>query len=130
MSSIWDAIVYVYATLAVVPVIPFLVVYLIMAVRGADRRAAFRLSMDITTIFLLGIVASLLNSRTGSHFGMYFIALVMLVGAGLIGNAQNRLRGRINAPRIFRAIWRLSFIALSLLYVLLLSLELISPTQR
>jgi hypothetical protein len=127
MSWIWNHIVYVYAGLATVPVIPFLIVYLIGAFRGMERKKAIRLSMDITTAFLLGIVAMLMKERFGSNLGFYFIIMIMLIGAGLIGNAQNRIRGKVNTARIIRAVWRLSFFAMSLMYLLLMSLRLIAP---
>jgi hypothetical protein len=130
MSWIWHALVSAYAVLAIVPVIPFLAVFVIMAIRGANRKKAIRLAMDITTVFLIGIVASLLKTRTGSNLGIYFIVLLMLIGAGLIGNVQNRIRGKINAPKIFRAVWRLSFFAMGVMYILLMSLELIAPSQK
>ncbi|MCC3372844.1 DUF3397 domain-containing protein [Cohnella sp. REN36] len=125
MGSLWEALVSAYAFLAIVPVLPFLLVFVVAAARGGDRQRAIRLAMDITTAFLLGIVASLLNKLLGNQFGPYLILLFMLLGAGLIGNAQYRLRGKVNSMRLFRAIWRLSFFAMSVLYILLMLVELV-----
>jgi hypothetical protein len=124
MSWIWST----YQILAGLPFIPFFIVYIIGVLRGMEKKKAFRLAMDITTVFLIGIVATLLSKRSGSSFGFYFIMLVMLIGAGLIGNAQTRIRGKINLQKIFRAVWRLSFFAMAVLYILLVSLELILPS--
>lgn len=129
MSGLWNALTDVYMVLAGLPFIPFLIVYFTCAVRGMDKKKAIRLSMDVTNVFLIGIVAALLSTLTGSSFGFFFILLVMLIGAGLIGNAQNRLRGKIDPRKIFRAIWRLSFFAMAILYVLLMSLKLILPSS-
>ncbi|MOA18947.1 hypothetical protein D3C78_1392940 [compost metagenome] len=41
----------------------------------------------------------------------------MLLGAGLLGNAQFRKRGAIDGKKIFRTVWRLSFFAMSALYI-------------
>jgi hypothetical protein len=128
MGSIWKSLVDAYALLAVVPIIPFLLVYVVASIRGGDRKRAFRLAMDVTNAFLIGCVASLLNSRLNTNFGLFFIILLLLIGGGLIGNAQNRIRGRVNTARLVKAVWRLSFFGMTILYVLLMSMELIFPT--
>lgn len=127
--GVWDALVRAYATLAILPIIPFFIVFAIVTIRNKDRKRAIKLAMDVTTTFLLGIVAELLNRRFQSHFGLFSILLVILIGAGLIGNAQSRLRGKIDVSKILRGVWRLSFFALTLLYILLMSLEIITPTH-
>ncbi len=123
MASFWDALVKAYAALAVVPIIPFLLVFAVVSVRSGDRNRAIKLSMDITTAFLLGCVSMLLN-RMGTSFGPYIILLFMLIMGGLIGGAQNRLRGKVDAAKLIRAIWRLSFLVMSVMYVLLMVIEL------
>jgi hypothetical protein len=128
MGSIWKSLVDAYALLAVVPIIPFLLVYVVASIRGGDRKRAFRLAMDVTNAFLIGCVASLLNSRLNTNFGLFFIILLLLIGGGLIGNAQNRIRGRVDTARLVKAVWRLSFFGMTILYVLLMSMELIFPT--
>jgi len=128
MQAVGEWIAYVYKFMAVLPFIPFALTYWIAVRRGLEKRAALHLAMDVTNLFLIGIVASRLNDRTNSGFGLYLIALFMLIGAGLIGGAQNRKRGKIDPVKIFRAVWRLSFFALAALYVLLMSLELVFPS--
>jgi hypothetical protein len=128
MQAVGEVIAYLYKFLAVLPFIPFALVYWIAVRRGREKQAAVRLAMDITNLFLVGIVASRLNDRMDSGFGLYLILLFMLICAGLIGGAQNRKRGKIDPFKIFRAVWRLSFFALAVLYVLLMSLELVLPS--
>ncbi|QTH46109.1 DUF3397 domain-containing protein [Cohnella sp. LGH] len=127
MGSIWNALVQSYAFLATVPIIPFILVYVIMTIRGNDKKSAIQLSMDVTTAFLFGCVASLLNDRLGTSFGPFFLLLVMLVGGGLIGNAQNRARGKVDPRKLLRAVWRLSFFGLSVLYIILMLLAIVFP---
>jgi hypothetical protein len=81
-----------------------------------------QLAMDVTGAFLIGCVAMLINRLLHTEFGLFF---VMLVCGGLIGNAQNRLRGKVDTKKLVRAVWRLSFFGLALLYVLLMPLSLI-----
>ncbi|MBP1973758.1 DUF3397 domain-containing protein [Cohnella thailandensis] len=118
MSVIWDALVYAYASVAVIPVIPFLIVFYLARWRGQERNRAIKLSMDITTVFLIGCVSMLLN-RLGTSFGPYILLLFMLVVGGLLGGVQNRVRGKVDARKLVRAVWRLTFFLTTLLYVLL-----------
>jgi len=127
MGSIWNALVQSYAFLATVPIIPFILVYVIMTIRGNDKKSSIQLSMDVTTAFLFGCVASLLNDRLGTSFGPFFLLLVMLVGGGLIGSAQNRARGKVDPRKLLRAVWRLSFFGLSVLYIILMLLAIVFP---
>lgn len=129
MSWIWNVLTGAYKIMAAMPFIPFAIVYIVCVLRGREKKDAVRLAMDVTTIFLIGIVSALISTRTGSSLGFFIILLVMLVGAGLIGNAQTRVRGKIDPSRIFRAVWRLSFFAMAILYVLLMTLHLIFPVS-
>ncbi|WP_239617381.1 DUF3397 domain-containing protein [Cohnella mopanensis] len=125
MSLIWSALVQSYAFLATVPVIPFLLVYYVSSIRGGDRKRAMQLAMDVTGAFLLGCVAMLINRLLHTEFGLFFLILIMLICGGLIGNAQNRVRGKVDSRKLIRAVWRLSFFGLALLYVLLMPIDVI-----
>ena len=114
MEMIWESIKHAYAFLAVIPIIPFAIILFGYGAFIQDRKKAFRLAMDITTALLIGCVAVLFDSLFSSKFG---ILLFMLLGGGLLGNAQFRKRGAIDAKKIFRTVWRLSFFTMSLLYI-------------
>jgi len=129
MSWIWKVLMYAYQIMAAFPFIPFAIVYFIAVARGRKKNQAIRLAMDVTTLFLIGIVSALLSTRTGSSLGFFVIVLIMLIGAGFIGNAQTRIRGAIDPVKIVRAVWRLSFFALTVLYLLLGAIQLIFPVS-
>ncbi|MFD1955206.1 DUF3397 domain-containing protein [Paenibacillus thailandensis] len=118
---LWEGIKSLYAYLAVIPVIPFLLIYYGYSFFSDDRKKAFRLAMDITTGLLIGCVAVLFNHLFNGSFGLYGIMLVMLIGGGLLGNAQFRKRGKVDAAKVIRAVWRLSFFMMSVLYVVLMA---------
>ncbi|QYR20098.1 DUF3397 domain-containing protein [Paenibacillus sp. sptzw28] len=120
MQMIWESIMHVYAVLAVIPIIPFLLIYFGYAALSGNRKKAFRTAMDVTTALLIGCVSVLFNNVFNSTFGFYGILLVLLLGGGLIGNVQYRTRGSIDVPRIMRAIWRLGFFLMGLFYVVLM----------
>lgn len=121
----WNALLYAYAVLAIAAVIPFATVYAVAAARTGNKKRATGLAMDTTTFFLVGIVSALINRVFGIQMGFYMILLFMLLGAGLIGNAQYRARGKVDGARLFKAIWRLSFMGLAVLYILLMLIALI-----
>ncbi|NBD22811.1 DUF3397 domain-containing protein [Paenibacillus glycinis] len=120
MQWIWESIKHVYAILAVLPVVPFVLVYFGYAAVSGDRKKAFRMAMDVTTALLIGCVAVLFNDVFDSRFGLYGILLVLLLGGGLLGNVQYRTKGNIDMSRIMRAIWRLGFFLMSFCYVILM----------
>jgi hypothetical protein len=91
-----------------------------------DKKAASRLAADITMVFLIGAVSILYDRLFHTSFkGFWIIALFLLLLAGFIGNAQNRLRGKVDPIKIGRAVWRLGFLVLSFLYLLFFIIELI-----
>lgn len=110
-----------YGYLSVLPFVPFIIVYAAALYRTRDKKRSLRLAMDITMVFLIGIVAGLFNQVFGSTFGFYGILLVMLIGAGLLGNVQYRVKGRVDMARIARAIWRIGFFVMSVCYILLMA---------
>lgn len=118
MEMIWGAIKTIYGYFSILPIIPFAIILFGYGAYIQDRKKAFRLAMDVTTIFLIIAVAGLFNLLFKVQFGFYGILLFMVLGGGLLGNAQFRKRGSVDSKRIFRTIWRLSFFTMCLLYIL------------
>jgi hypothetical protein len=103
-----------------IPFIPFVVIWMIGYIVIKDNKRAFQISMDLTTIFLIISVSALFNNIFSSGFGFFAILLFFLLCAGLIGNTQHRLKGRLNLQRILRACWRIGFVVLTFFYFLFL----------
>lgn len=114
-----------FGVLSVIPVVPFLIVYFAGIGLRQDRRRTVLLAMDVTTLFLLMSVSGLFNTIFNSDFGFFLILLIVLISAGLIGGAQNRLKGKVDGKRLLRAVWRLSFFFLGVGYVLFMAVGLI-----
>ncbi|WP_342562409.1 DUF3397 domain-containing protein [Paenibacillus sp. FSL R7-0345] len=114
-----------FVTLGVIPVVPFLIVYFIGTGFKRDRKKTLLLAMDVTTLFLLLSVSALFNILFNAKSGFYFILLIVLISAGLIGGAQNRIKGKVDGRRLFRVVWRMSFFFLGVLYILFLFIVLI-----
>lgn len=117
----------IYAFLALIPLIPFLLVLFITYSFKKDRKRSIQMAMDVTTFFLIGIVAAMYDEIfPGSVInGIWIILLFFLVMAGLLGNAQTRLKGKINYRKLIRVIWRISFLILSVLYIIFFIIGLI-----
>ncbi|MGZ7443671.1 DUF3397 domain-containing protein [Paenibacillus sp. TH7-28] len=112
---------------AMIPVIPFLLVYFIYYYGGKrEKKAAIMLAMDVTTLFLILGAAALFNNVFHSTFGFYLIVLILLVASGLIGGAQTRLKGKVDVRRLLRAVWRLAFAGTGVAYILLFLISFIT----
>ncbi|RXZ77122.1 DUF3397 domain-containing protein [Paenibacillaceae bacterium] len=120
MQWFWDSAKYFYASLALIPVVPFILVYLGSSAVTGNRKKAIRNAMDVTTALLIGCVAVLFNLIFGSSFGFYGILLIMLIGGGLLGNLQYRSKGVLDIKRVTRAVWRVGFFAMGFFYILLM----------
>lgn len=116
--------------LSVMPVLPFLLVYFIFAAAGWEKKRALMLAMDVTTVFLLFSVSALFNNIFDSGFGFYLFLLLVLIAAGLIGGAQNRLKGRVDGKRLLRAVWRLGFLVMGTGYVLFMVVGMVKYILR
>ncbi|WP_068782063.1 DUF3397 domain-containing protein [Paenibacillus sp. GM2] len=103
----------------VLPIIPFFLVYLISIFLKKEKRASLLLAMDVTTFFLILSVSILFNNVFHSQFGFYLILLILLIVVGLIGGAQNRLKGKVDVGRMLRAVWRLAFAGAGIVYIIL-----------
>lgn len=91
-----------------------------------DKKVASRLAADITMVFLIGAVSFLFDDLFHTSLeGFWIITLFLLLLAGFIGNAQNRLRGKVDPAKIGRAVWRLGFLVLGFLYILFFIIKLI-----
>ncbi|WP_110945148.1 DUF3397 domain-containing protein [Paenibacillus phocaensis] len=114
-----EALVSSFIVLAMIPVIPFGLVYFIYSYVKHDKKKALKLAMDVTTLFLIFSVSALFNNVFHSTFGFYLILMILLVVGGLIGGAQTRLKGKVDGRKLMRVVWRLAFAATGVAYVLL-----------
>jgi hypothetical protein len=114
-----------YAVMATFSFLVFPLFWIIGYGIKGQKKVATRLAADITMIFLIGGVSVHINELFHTSYGFWIIVLFLLLLAGFIGNAQNRLRGKINPVKIGRAVWRLGFIVLGFLYVLFLIIRLV-----
>jgi hypothetical protein len=113
-------LIHIYAFSASVPFLWFFVLWIGTYIWRRDGKKATKLAMDVTTLLLIGSVSFLFHDLLGSSFGFFLILLFFLIGYGLLGNFQYRVRGKIDNRRIFRLLWRFGFLTLSVVYLLFL----------
>jgi len=115
----WDIIKNVFSAISIFPFLPFVIVYFGYMLFDKDKKKAIRMAMDVSTIFFVIHDAALLNNLFNSSFALYGMLLVMIIGAGLLGNGAYRKSQNIPWKRIIRAIWRVTFFVTALLYIFL-----------
>lgn len=122
MNPFQDLLLSIYAAFAVMPFLSFVLIWLLTYVFLRDKKKSTRLTMDITTLFLIGIVSAQWDNLFRSTFGFWLIVLVILIFFGLVGGFQTKEKGRTDLFKVTRVVWRLSFVGLSALYIILLLL--------
>ena len=91
-----------------------------------ERKKATEFAMDVTTLLLIGIVSSGFDNVFPNMIGGFWIVLfVFLLMAGLIGNAQNRVHGKVDVRRLIRAVWRIGFFLLAFAYIFLVLIGIV-----
>ncbi|MBD0379161.1 DUF3397 domain-containing protein [Paenibacillus sedimenti] len=124
MSFIMNFFSTIYAIFAVAPFITFVILWFIVYFFLKDKKITTRLTMDITTVFLIGSVSLMWNQLFQSTFGFWLIMLVLLISFGIIGGYQTHLKGKTELLKVSRVVWRLSFLGLSALYIVLFLLNI------
>lgn len=108
-----------FIVLSILPFFPFLLVYVAYTKWKNNKREALFLAMDVTTVFLIVSVSALFNNTFNNKFGFYLILLLLLIAVGMIGGAQNRIKGKVDITRMVRAVWRMAFVTMTCSYILL-----------
>ncbi|WP_438351635.1 DUF3397 domain-containing protein [Paenibacillus sp. FA6] len=103
---------------SILPFFPFLLVYFSHLKWKNNKRNALLVAMDVTTVFLIISVSALFNNIFTSRSGFYLILLFLLLAVGMIGGAQNRIKGKVDVTRMVRAVWRMAFIIMMCSYAL------------
>lgn len=121
----------VYAYLAALPFGVFVLAWIAIYMKTQNKKLASMRAIDVTMIFLIGAVAALLDQVIGlSVGGIWLILLIFLISIGLIGNAQQRLKGKVDAAKAIKIVWRVGFLLLSVLYFMLLLIGILIYTVR
>jgi len=121
MHFLLNLVQWVFALAAIIPFATFFILYFVLNRFMEDKKKAKTLTIDITTLLLVFVVSAMFNTiiRPGMSF-LWIILFAFLVAFGLAGGMQTRSQGKVDLQRTFRIIWRIGFLVLSLLYIILL----------
>lgn len=126
MGWLLDMAVNLYALLGTVPFLLFPLAGLSAYLFSRDKKKAVQFAADFTMFFLIGSVSVIYDELFRTPIkGFWIVLLLMLVITGLLGNMQNRVRGKVNPDKLFRAVWRIGFLILAVAYVVLLLIGII-----
>lgn len=111
--------------LTVVPFISFIALWFISYLIFKNKKRSTAIAIDVTMFFLIIVVSVMFNEIFNSGLGFWLILLFFLIAAGLMGSAQTRLKGRLDAGKLYRVIWRIGFVVLGVLYILFIFIGII-----
>ncbi|PZE22664.1 DUF3397 domain-containing protein [Paenibacillus xerothermodurans] len=120
MNGFFTLLQTVYTFLALVPFVAFFAAWGITYWFTRNKRKATHAAIDVTTLFLIGSVSVITRELFGTSFGLWAVVLLFLIAGGLLGNLQNRIKGKINLLKIVRTLSRLGFVVLSACYLVLI----------
>ncbi|MEH7234875.1 DUF3397 domain-containing protein [Bacillus sp. JJ1562] len=112
------------ATFVTIPLLGFILVYLISRFILKNTRKSFFLSVDVTTVFFLVAVHYLLLLIVGKSM-LWIIILILLMTILIIGYIAWRKSNEIETVKVLRKSWRFVFLASTIAYFLLLLIGLV-----
>jgi hypothetical protein len=131
LEIVKNGFIYTYAMLTSVVFLIFPFVGLAVYAFGNDKKVAVQRATDITMFFLIGAVAVLYDMIFDTSIkGVWIIIFFLLLLTGLLGNLQNRKRGKIDLRKVIRAVWRLGFITLVIFYLLFMLVGIIQSILK
>ena len=114
----WEMLRQLYTVFAAVPPIGYVITYGMVRFVTKSKAKAHRWAMDVTAFFLLSAVSVLWYNVTGGRGWLAVLTMYVLLGFGL-GLLQWWVRGHMDIRKWFIALWRMGFVFLVLLYLLL-----------
>ncbi|MEH7382419.1 DUF3397 domain-containing protein [Bacillus sp. JJ1533] len=112
------------ATFVTIPLLGFILVYVISRFILKNNRRSFFLSVDVTTLFFLIAVHYLLLVIVGKSM-LWLLILLLLTSILFIGFLAWRKSHEIETVKVLRKSWRFAFLASTIAYFLLLLIGLV-----
>jgi hypothetical protein len=105
----------------VVPFGTFISIYFFLIWKKKSKKDAATYAVNITTFFLIVAVIMMhgLIKEPESLGAIWWVILFFLMTGGLIGWLQFKVKGRMDVPKILRAVWRLAFVCFTIMYFFL-----------
>ncbi|SOB92359.1 uncharacterized protein DUF3397 [Ureibacillus xyleni] len=108
---------YVVSTVILFPIILFLITYFICLKRKITKSKAFGFSADVTTFVLFFSVPLSLTSLWGMNLNVFIFSIAIII-AIIFTYIDWRSKKEIEVLPLFKKVWRLYFILLTICYFL------------
>ncbi|MCM3003875.1 DUF3397 domain-containing protein [Priestia koreensis] len=103
------------ATFVTVPFLAFLLSYIVFRKVTKNNLKSFRISVDVTTIFLIGSVYHATYVIWGKSY-LWAICLVLLLTAIMLFLLHWKYKQDIQLRRIWKGFWRMNFLLFTVGY--------------
>ena len=118
--------------LSLIVIVPYLltvVLFILVKVSGQSSVRSFRIAADVTVPFLFVSVSVLLRMILHIHAEIFLIAGVLVSGIGFA--VAERIRSKeFRIKYMFRNLWRMLFLILSVVYIVLLLLGVVKTVAE
>lgn len=105
--------------LVVFPIFTLFIVFVISKLTTKKHRFSIHLALDISTFFFILSVHFLIQSIWNTSLFIYIIIFILLIGMIFV-IIHWKLKEEIDYKKVFKGIWRITFLLFFTLYVVLL----------
>ncbi|HEO8420722.1 DUF3397 domain-containing protein [Niallia sp. FSL W8-0635] len=105
--------------LVIFPIITLFIVFVISKLITKKHRFSIHLALDISTFFFILSVHFLIQSIWNTSLFIYIIIFILLIGMIFV-IIHWKLKEEMEYKKIFKGIWRITFLLFFTLYVVLL----------
>ncbi|WP_338469918.1 DUF3397 domain-containing protein [Niallia sp. XMNu-256] len=121
MSDLISSII---ATFVTIPLIGYIIVFVISKVITKNHRKSVKIAIDVTTLLFVIAVHYFITAIWGLSL-FWVILLFMILVAIVFVFVHWRLKHEIVLVKVFKGFWRFNFLCFGLIYLLLLTYGLI-----
>lgn len=106
------------AACVIVPAFVYLLVYTIAKSAFRNNRRAAKLSVDVTTFFLILAVHFAVQAMLGQSY-IWLIFIILALTASIVLIAQYKTKNEVDFLRFIKGFWRLTFLLFAAAYFIL-----------
>lgn len=125
MSSVFSAVI---ATLITVPLLGYLLVFVISKQVTKQHRRSVHIALDVSTILFIISVHYLIVTIWNRSY-LWIIIVAMLLIAMIFVLIHWRVKQEIIIPLVFRGYWRFSFLLFFTVYIVLIVIGLVQSVS-
>lgn len=113
------------ATFVTIPILGYIIVFVISKVLTKQHRKSVWLALDVTTLLLIISVHFLIIAIWEKNL-LWLLLLMMILIAIIFVMIHWKMKKEIQFKKVFKGIWRFNFLLFSLIYIILLIYGLIT----